>query len=335
MVDSRCLVILLLCLAIPSALLADDNTDPFARDLLVLTDWFEGEFDNEEQIWFQADSRSQTPEADRHVRLHVAHHRLALPKFGEHVFYVEEYRDNDPTNVIRQRFVIFSSDSKAGAIRMRQGFFKDPEKVLGAHNDASKLSRVQPDDVFFLDECDVFWHRVADQYEGGMRPKTCVFGEGKQRRYSVHNLVLSANKYWRVDSTFLVTDDSLHLGYPVDRPLQMRRAKIFICEASFRGTNGESQSINDLVIHSQGGTALLTRAGDGAEFILRIRDKEYPYYNTRPDFIYFSFRAKDAERSIVFTVNDSDSRRIGFSTPTFAAHCHRKGYDFREILDAL
>ena len=79
-----------------AAAAAAPENDPFARDLLVLTDWFEGEFDNEEQRWFQADPRSNTPEDERHVRVHATHKRIEAPEFGEHVFYVEEYTNNDP-----------------------------------------------------------------------------------------------------------------------------------------------------------------------------------------------------------------------------------------------
>ena len=37
---------------------ADDLPTAHARDLLILSQWFEGEFDNEEQVWFQSDDRS-------------------------------------------------------------------------------------------------------------------------------------------------------------------------------------------------------------------------------------------------------------------------------------
>ena len=101
----RILAIALLCAPLAAGAAPED--DPLARDLLVLTGWFEGEFDNEEQRWFQADPRSGTPE----------------------------------------------------------------------------------------DERDVYWRRV--------------------------------------DSTFLVSDDSLHVGMPADRPFELRRVKRFTCGITF------------------------------------------------------------------------------------------------------
>ncbi len=319
----------------PAAATAAPENDPFARDLLVLTEWFEGEFDNEEQRWFQADPRSATPYDARHARLHTTHKRIKAPDFGEHVFYVEEYTENNPEKVFRQRLVIFSSAPEAGGIRMRQGFFHEPERFLGAPRKPGLFDDLKPSDAFFLDQCDVYWKRVAGQFEGGMRPKACVFGEGGTRRYSVHNLHLSATRYWRVDSTFLVADDSLHIGMPVDQPFELRRVKQFICDFTFDPRGPEPQAIRNLRLHSQGGSFDVTRERDGEQFTVLMRDKEYPYYSTRPDFIYFSIRRKGELASIVFTVNDPDSRSLAVNTGEFLASCYRKGYEFRESLEKL
>lgn len=321
---------------------AADETNPFARDIKILTDWFEGEFDNEEQLWFENDPRSATPDDERHVRVHTIHVRLDLPQFGDHVFYVEEYRDNDPGSLIRQRFVTFEPDLDVGAIRMQQGFFRDPEAFVGAHYDLSKFDGLTAEDVFFMrdlapdNKCDVFWRRVADQYEGSMEPKGCRLGTNGvgPARYSVHNLILSANKYWRVDSSFLQSDDSLYIGDPVDRPSRMRRASIFHCEGSFRSEAGV-QNLNPFRIHSQGGHAKIRRQADGQVFEILLRSKEYPFYETRPDFMYFSIREQGAKRSLLYSVNDADSRRLGLNHNGIAVHCSRTGYDFRQSLDQL
>ena len=329
----RFLVPVLAC--IPAAATAAPETDPFARDLLVLTEWFEGEFDNEEQRWFQADPRSATPEEERHVRLHTTHKRVSAPRFGEHVFYVEEYAENDPGNVFRQRLVIFSSAPEAGGMRMQQGFFHDPDRFLGAQHIPGFFGDMKPSDAFFLDECDVYWKRVAGQFEGGMRPKACVFGEGALRRYAVHELYLSPDKYWRVDSTFLVADDSLHIGMQVDRPFELRRVKQFVCNFTFDPRGPMPQEITGLRLHSQGGSFDVTRERDGQEFTVLMRDKEYPYYSSRPDFIYFSIRRKGEQASVVFTVNDPESRSLAVNTGELLASCYREGYEFREPVELL
>ncbi|MEO0996683.1 MAG: chromophore lyase CpcT/CpeT [Pseudomonadota bacterium] len=309
---------------------ADDKADPYARDLKVLASWFEGEFDNEEQRWFEADPRSATPESERVLRLHTVHRRVSLPDFGEHVFYVEEYRDNDPAEIIRQRLVLFSAGDDGRGIRMQQGFFRSPEAVRGAHEEPSRLDGLSADDVTFLPQCDVYWQRRAGQFEGSMAPKACVFGDGDERRYSVHDLTLAEDKYWRVDATFLVADDTLFRGYPADRPLQMNRARPYRCDVYFYAPDAAPQVVSDLPMHDQGGTVRAERRSDGATFEVLMRNKEYPYYDTRPDFIYFSLRRAGEQRSLAFSVNDPLSRQLGVRTPEVGAFCHRLGYAFLE-----
>ena len=339
MVRSTALTVAVLCAAWTSSALgqeaADVPRDPFARDLLILVEWFEGEFDNEEQLWFQADPRSETAEDERHTRLHTHHRRVDLPRFGEHVFYVEEYKDNDPDDLVRQRLVIFTSLGLEGGIRMQQGFFKEPAAVQGAHLDPDKLANTLADDVFFMNECDVFWRREASQFVGQMHEKACVFGDGDKRRYSIHNLVLSANKYWRVDATRLVADDSLYIGHDESSPTELRRAKPFICEMSLRLEGGGAQRVDGLRVHSQGGEQSVVREDSGDEYVLRIRDKEYPFYETRPDFLFLSVRKAGEQRSLAYTVTDADARRLGVSFDGVLAHCYREGYSFRQPLELL
>lgn len=313
------------------------EADPNARDILILTDWFEGEFDNEEQLWYQNDPRSETPEDQRTTRVHSTNKRVHIPEFGEHVFYAEEYSDNDPTKIIRQRFIIFSSDLERKAIRMQQGFFTDTSKVLGAHNDVSKLEGLTPDDVFFLNECDVFWYRKAGQFEGKMDDKACVFGEGADRRYSVHNLTLSENKFWRVDETYRVSDNSLFAGPPVPgQPIKMRRSKIYMCNAIFRNPDFSQIETEPQQIHSQGGLIHFTRPSDDKEFSIRIREKEYPYYDTRPDFLFLSVMNKGENRSLVYAVGDANSRNLAVYLPgEFTVNCVLDGYEFRETFESL
>ncbi len=312
--------------------------DRFARDILILTDWFEGIFDNEEQVWFHKRSGA---EGEPHLRIHAIHERVDLPSFGEHVFYVEEYKNNDPEDVWRQRLVIFESDPEENAIRMRLGFFNDPKAVLGAAANPDLLSALGDSDVSFIENCDVFWRRHADQFEGSMKPKACVFGEGEDRRYSVHDLTLSENKYWRVDSTLRVKDDSIFIGRPLDEPFEMRRARTFSCTVTFQGAqdtgfqSGVDHVREGLPLHSQGGTLTVTNPSDGRDYQLLMRTKEYDFYENRPDFMYFSIRKPGESTSTAFGVGDTDSRLIGLNLGWMSAFCYREGYTFREPLAVL
>ncbi len=339
----------LLIAALPIAAIASSNAatganDPFVRDLIILSDWFEGEFDNEEQVWFENYPDMLEEGKEPHGRVHAMHRKVDLPEFGEHVFYVEEYTDNDPTKIFRQRLAVLLSDPEAGGIRMRLGFFRDAEKVKGAYHDPSKLADLTSEDVFFIEDldetsnCDVIWRRNASQFEGQMRERACVFGEGDRRRYSIHDVTLSEDKYWRSDLTRLVSDDSISAGHPEDEPHMLRRALPFVCSGRFFSNpsstfdDGQTkiQRFSDMRIHSQGGTFTVERESDGQMFEVLMRTKQYPFYSERPDFVYFSVRKEGEKRSDVFTVNDTEARHIGVTLPGMSVYCHRIGYEFNE-----
>ncbi|MFK7954675.1 MAG: chromophore lyase CpcT/CpeT [Lysobacterales bacterium] len=324
------------------AVFADDAADPMARDIKVLSEWFEGEFDNEEQRWFEADRRVSIAESDRQIRVHTIHHRVHAAEFGDHVYYVEEYRDNNPAKVFRQRLVTFSTEPGNPHILMHQQFFRDKDAWLGAHEDPKKWESLSVDDVQFMSDilpeanCSVQWRRVGGQFHGAMDDRACFFGEGEKRRYSVHNLVLSEDTYWREDGSYYVSSGEHAAGNKPGAFTQMRRAKVFFCEVSFRDDQGAiTQTQANIRLLSQGGTFELTRQSDSQSFTGLLRDKQYPFYSDRPDFMYFSFRKTGEPRSLVYTVHDVDSRRFGFNTQGIGAHCHREGYEFREVLSEL
>ncbi|MCP5471456.1 MAG: chromophore lyase CpcT/CpeT [Sinobacteraceae bacterium] len=327
---ARCLFVVLAC----SIAAVSKNTeaapipdDPSARDLQRLVLWFEGDFDNQEQIWFENDRRSATPASERHERVHATHRRVNLPAFGQYVFYVEEYLDDDPAKVFRQRLVTFESAREAG-VRMKLWFFKDPASVRGAHRDPSIVASITPADVTGLPGCDVLWVPQGDQYVGGMEPRACVFGEKGQRRYSQHDLVLSPTKYWRVDRIFLLESDKLHEGHSRGVPHKMMRTKMFSCDISFyaddylAGPHPDDEVFSGKEIHSQGGTIAVTRKSDGMEYVFRLRDKEYPYYEKNPDFMFLSVR-RGTESFLAYSLHDPAATLIGFNLGWLSVFCER------------
>ncbi|MEM6699525.1 MAG: hypothetical protein AAF599_14075, partial [Bacteroidota bacterium] len=52
---------------------ATAQSDPNARDLVKLTQWFEGEFDNDSQIWYENRYSWKGNPEERHHRIHTFH----------------------------------------------------------------------------------------------------------------------------------------------------------------------------------------------------------------------------------------------------------------------
>lgn len=291
--------------------------DPSARDLQRIVTWFEGDFDNEEQVWFENDPRSNVPFAERHEPLHVTRWRVHLPAFGEYVFYVEEYTDDNPAKLSSRYLVAFESAREAG-IRMRAWFLTNSTGSPSGLQDLSAIEQVTRKDVVSLGPgCDVLWVSQGDQYLGNVQPRACVFGKEPELRYAQLELGLSASKFWRVDRTFLLKSNLLQKGHITDVPYKLTRAKKFNCDIRI-----DEQSFNDREMLSQGGTIIVTRKTDGKDYVFRIREKEHPYQKENSDFILLSVNRPN-ERYLAFSVHDRDSRLIGFHTSWATITCNR------------
>lgn len=215
---------------------------------------------------------------------------------------------------------------------MKLWTFKDPAGVRGAHLDPSKLAHITPAALTALPSgCDVLWVLEGDQYVGGMRPRECVFGAGAKRLYSQHDLGLSPTKYWRLDSVILLESDELYRGHPSGVPHKLMRTKTFSCDIHFysgeylSGPHPDDQIFPDREIHSQGGTITVTRKADGKEYVFRLRDKEYPYYEENPDFMFLSLR-QGSDPFLAYSLHDPTAKLIGFNLGWVSAFCNRIEY---------
>lgn len=313
-------------LSIPIGYAAGAPGDPSMRDLQRIVAWFEGEFDNRDQVWFEADTRSQYPDAGRHEHIHSTHLRLNLPEFGEYVFYVEDYRDDDPQKVFRQRLVTFESARYDGVL-MKLWFFKDPDAVRNSNRVAGDLERLTRADVTDIVGCDVYWLPQGDQYVGGMRSKACEWGEGRDRVYSQFDLVLAAESYWRLDRSFQAGSDKLVSGNPSGVPHKLNRARLFTCDVRFYGDYPESPHPDNeeylgLPIHNQGGSIQVTRRKNGKHYTFLLIDKKHPYYDERSDFMYFSVR-EEGGPIIAYSLDDRTAAYIGFHLGWMVVACER------------
>ncbi|MEO1486402.1 MAG: chromophore lyase CpcT/CpeT [Bacteroidota bacterium] len=302
------------------------QSDPNVRDLLLLVKWFEGEFDNDSQLWYEG--RRKVPEAERHGRIHATHTKIQADFLGEHTFYVEEYIDDDTTKIARQRVVSFKSMAPEEGIEMEIYFLKEADKFVGADGDASVFKELKQEDLFGLDGCAVIFQRKGEQYFGSMRDKACQFGEGDLLRYSVHDLVVSQNQYWRVDRSFLVKDDSFYKGHPNDIPHKMRLAERYTCDVSFYEKSYAEPDPNDksykgLTVHNQGGFTWVTYPKNGKKYGVQLREKEYPFYGEGADFFMMRFIEEGQKRSTILVTAQPGATKLSFNNGWASCFCKK------------
>jgi len=302
------------------------NVDPHVRDLKILVKWFEGEFDNDSQIWLEGRRDWQGNSEEKHQRMHAIHTKIENEKIGKHVFYVEEYVDDDVTNITRQRVVSFKTDPEAQGIRMKIYFLKNQKQYVHAHQNMDLLNQIDENQLTTLDGCDVIFKRVGEQYHGSMADKACQFGEGALKRYSVHDMIISENQYWRVDRTFLVKNNQFHKGHPNDEPHKMRKASKYVCDVSFHEKayylpSDKDKHYKEVIIHNQGGIQWLDNPIKGKKYGVQLREKEYPFYEEGSDFFMLRFIEEGKKASEVIVTAEPGVKKISFSIGWASAAC--------------
>ena len=192
------------CLCVVAGLLfaapafADKNA-VLDRDMRTFLEWFPGVYDNQEQVYFEKEMG--VPEDLQHERIHHTFARVDLPAFGDNVFYVQQYLDDDPEKIYRQRIYVFTADYEENAIRLSIHTPNDVASLVDAHLDPSKLEGLTPEDTRHMPGCDVFWRKRAAEFDGQMKPGACSFVSQRSGKRIVidDDLILTDSEIWISD----------------------------------------------------------------------------------------------------------------------------------------
>ena len=110
--------------------------------------------------------------------LQIESHYLKIdnPAIGEHVLYVEEYRDHQPDSTYRQRIYTLEVDS-TNTIRVKMWPFKNKKKYVGAWKNPKVLDSLKVEEISaYPDKCDLIVQKEGDAYNMNMNGRDCAFG---------------------------------------------------------------------------------------------------------------------------------------------------------------
>jgi CpeT/CpcT family (DUF1001) len=290
-------------------------------DLNYVMQLMQGDFDNREQLQFDSDVGKRDMATGGHLRVHTAIRKVDLPKFGKNVLYVEEYKNNDPTSIFRQRIYVLNADKEEKAIRITMHFFKDRKKWLGAHENAAIIKDLTPNDTNALAGCDVFIRRDLNAFQGGMKTKTCVFGEEGKKRYSDYQLRLETNKYAFRDRI---------MDFNTDQPLeqvadfswhQLERARMFACMIDFPKVPGKGAMYTDkyIVMHDQGGTYFFDHP-DGRKMVMTLRNN-WSYGMYRETLVTVIQEGDEKGPTLAYAWAEPDATWIGINPSWMRVQC--------------
>lgn len=298
------------------------------KDFKIFLGWLEGEFDNNEQVAF-ADELGIPPD-DVPERIHSIFKRVALPAFGEHVFYVEQYLGGDPGQVYRQRLYSFALDDAEHAIKLLIHVPEDPARLAGAHRDASKLDGLAPAATHSPEGCEVYWRRTADAFVGHMKPGACTF---KSRRSGTtvvvsDDLYLDADELWIHDRAVDANGDHVY-GNKAGIPHKLKKVRPFRCWLSVRreGTGEEEPGAwtfdRDIAVHDGGELVWTMTDARPAAVGLKIRRPVWPSGPNQDSLVLYVHdrAAENAQRAVSYSWADPGAERIGINLRWMQASC--------------
>ncbi len=332
---TRMLVSLALVVTAQAATAQERSYTRVERELDALMAIWPGDYDNREQLQTDSDQGRKSLETGAHLRVHSQVRRVDLPAIGPHVLYVEEYRDNDPQRIFRQRIYVLSADEKTQAIRLELGFFNDGKRLLGAHKDPAKLAGLTRAGISILAGCELLIRRDSDVFEGRMAPKACVFGETGRKRYADYQLRVRPGQFEFRDRTLDAATDAV-LEQAADFGWNLlRKARPFVCMIDVPRQPGGppvvTQHYADL--HDQGGTFAFKHP-DGRDMVLTLRNF-WSYEMRRDTFVVAVQLGNEQGPTLVYGWGAPGSDRIGVNPGYLRVQCDLDTAENRELQQRL
>lgn len=298
------------------------------RDMRTFLEWFPGRYDNNNEVMFADDIG--TPEEHRNGRIHSIFYPVDLPAFGDHVFYVQQYADNQPDQIYRQRIYVFTADYEANAIRLDIHAPNDVDPLLDAHLDPSRLDGLTPEMTRSYPGCEVYWRRQENQFIGETVRGACRVESRSGRMLVIEDdLVLTEDAIWIQDRANTEDGDYV-FGNQAGIPHRLEKVRPFRCWTAIlrgaeHGDSGEGMDdwwfTRNVFLHDQGGVARLTTDEETPrEIELRLGRPTWPYGNSRPSTTLYVYEG-GSDRAVSYAWSEHDAERVGVNLRWLQASC--------------
>jgi hypothetical protein len=299
--------------------------------LALLMEWWSGEFDNNEQIVRQSGGGLSQPVFEPHFRVHSHFQPIKLEALGEHVFYVEEYKNNNPNDLYRIRLMSLHTDLEANGIRIHMYSPKDEQGLAGSHRDLEQITtgpveQWQPHNA----GCTVFLAYEGGQFRGGMQQRACIGvdpeGDEKDVWFDYH-IVVGPGFYWFKDAVRKSENDELVMALAPGSPdyFQADRARWFQCVVNYNadGDMTAPQRLTEVSLHDQGGSAGIDYPGERQlSLVLHNRAFSTP---TKNRFRILRLHEDNPTVPLAYGYAGADTDRFGINLGWFYTLCRPAG----------
>ena len=287
----------------------------------LLKQWWQGHYDNHEQIVRQSGGGLAEPVFDPIFRLHAVYKSIDLPEVGDHVLYVEEYKNNDPENLYRIRLYNLMPDVASGTIRIQMHAPLDQDKWQGAHADPERLAQITAADFQpFSEACEAYVAFEGSHFRGGMKDRQCQVDSS----YFQYDIVIGPDHYWfRDQRRDLETEEVVWELIPGSnfQYLQLTKARWFSCVVNYNldGDMTATEYLTTITLHDQGGEAPITYP-DGKEYYFTIHDRAFTAPSDRT-FPLYRIHEKGNHVPIAYAYAVDDADRFGLNLGWFYTLC--------------
>ena len=237
-----------------------------------------GEYDNYEQIAVERRALSEGRRvAPPHQRVHTLIERVDAPQVGQYVLFLEQYLNDDPSQVLRRQVHRFVDHPQRGAVKHLVFDFVEPQQYTADRRSAAAFASLRLDELIPRPGCEVFWRDVADYLHG-----TTETGRCRRRAPDGRELVVSQDlrlyeaALWILDRAVDVQGRPVY-GPPDDVHQKSRRVRHYRGWAGVRqradrgGASTPWRLQRDLTLHNEGGSApLIDESGQQTGYSLRL-----------------------------------------------------------------
>ncbi len=279
----------------PMPALASRSEFDLRSQLQLLISWWPGEYDNHEQIVRQSGGGLSTVTDKPFYRVHSRYERVTASPLGEQVLAVVDYRDDDPTRVLRARTYVVSIDQSAGALRVVQYASKVPG--------SAELASLGP-------SCDLLLHFVGGQFEGSLPSKSCkVAGQPDE-----YGLVVGSRYIWYREKSG-------------QEWFEQTKARLFTCmvQESADGDMRKTRFLKTIRLHDQGGEADIAWP-DGRTLTFTIHTRAFTS-PSKIEYPLFRIHEKGKIVPIAYAYASNEAGHFGLNLGWFYIRCYAEGED--------
>lgn len=282
-------------------------------DIAELHSLMTGRFDNNIQTLIERSNNAENP----HERIHSVLVPVNIPELSEYVLYTEQYAQNDPEKIFRQRLYAFSNEGKE--IKMALYKIKDKDRFKQAYLNPSILEEIKVEDANHINGCDLYFAKEDNTYIGKTRENECSIklphlNKPMNVSTTIH---VSPKELWIYDEAF-TADGKMIWGREDKVPHKLNQARSYKCTSLLKKEDGSgyirSKSDN---MHDQ-----------GAKFYINEGERKFSIdlsqviYGNSLELIKLGLHKGDEIPTMFYIWSDPDSKRIGFNMGWVQAWCN-------------